>query len=316
MKIKNTLFYTLCFIMSKGVLLGQTVPQHTQYVFNSFYINPAATGISGSTQIQSNVRSQYTGYLSDLYPGGSNLSTVFSADLPFSKVKGGLGLFVSSNNFSKIQNKQEFNLSYAYHKRINANILSLGLSAGINSLGLKFENYTPRDLEDPLLLNLNQNFLSPSLQAGVFFKTPVYQIGLSSKNILGSPYKIQDGASVREKRTYYATAKYDWGVSYTLDISPMVFLKTDLGSISTDVGVMATYNQKYWFGLNYRWQDAAGVLIGGNFLKNKIKLGYALDYVIEGQNAKSPTSHELMIRYILEPIRFGKKAIIRTPRYN
>ncbi len=296
---------------------AQTIPQFTQYVFNNFYNNPGSTGLSNRTQIQANFRSQYTGYSNDLYPGGANTNGVFAADLPLSKLKGGIGIYVSSNEFSKIQNKKEVFLSYAFHKRINSNLIGVGLSAGINALGLNYSNYVPRDLEDPLLGTENQTFLSPGINTGVFLQNPVYQIGLSVKNVFNSKYNIgTKGAAVTESRTVYLNGKYDFGFGYNLDISPMLMVKSDFKQFSTELGILATYKQKLWGGLNYRWQDAVGILIGTNALNNNIKIGYAFDYIVTGLNAKSTSSHEIMVRYSLSPIKIGKKAIIRTPRYN
>lgn len=297
--------------------VAQNIPQFTQYVFNQFYINPAAAGTSNHTQVQTTVRSQYTGYLGDFDQGGNNLSTVFSADMPLAKAKGGIGIYFSNNNFTNIQSKSEFQISYSYHKKINSNILGIGISIGSNNLKLQGENYRPRDEEDPLIPNTTINSFSSNINTGVYLFNPSYQLGLSVKNILEPDYKINDVAGVfKEKRSYYLTGKYDFGVTYSLDISPTFILKSDLQSISTEVGAIATYNQQYWAGVNYRWQDAASVLIGGSFVKNTIKLGYAIDIINFGTIAKSNTSHEIFLRYSFAAPKIGKKTIIKTPRYS
>ncbi len=309
-----SIFLTLLFTQTA---VAQTIPQFTQYVFNNFYNNPGSTGMSNRTQIQANFRSQYTGYTNDLYPGGGNTNGVFAADLPLAKLKGGIGIYISSNDFSQIQNKKEVYLSYAYQKRFNSNLVGVGVSAGINTLGLDYKNYVPRDQEDPLIGQENQTFTSPGMHAGVFLQNPVYQVGLSVKNLFNANYKIGTGtSSIKENRSVYLNGKYDLGFGYNLDISPMVMIKSDFKQVSTELGVLGTYKQKLWAGLNYRWQDAIGILVGTNALNNNIKLGYAFDYIVTGLNAKSTTSHEIMLRYSLSPIKIGKKAIIRTPRYN
>jgi type IX secretion system PorP/SprF family membrane protein len=286
-------------------------------VFNQFYINPAAAGTSNRAQVQATFRSQYLGYVSDFDQGGSNMSSVFSADLPFAKGKGGLGVYFSNNQFSKIQSKSEFQLAYSYHKKINSNIIGVGVSLGSNNLKLQGENYRPRDDEDPLIPNTTINSFSPNINAGLYLFNPSYQLGLSVKNILEPGYKLNDVSGVyKDKRAYFLTGKYDFGVTYTLDISPTFIVKTDLQTVSTELGAIATYNQQYWAGVNYRWQDAASVLIGGNFLRNTVKVGYAIDIVNFGTIAKSNTSHEIFLRYSFARPKLGKKSIIKTPRYS
>lgn len=309
--------FILLFITCCKLSFGQNPPQFTQYVFNQFYINPAAAGNATRTQVQATVRSQYTGYVADFDQGGNNLTSVFSADMPFSKVKGGLGVYFSNNQYSKIQTKSEFQIAYSYHKRINSNIIGLGVSVGTNILKLHGENYRPREEEDPLIPNATINSLSPNLNTGIYLFNPSYQLGLSVKNILEPGYRINDETDIfKERRAYYLSGKYDFGVTYTLDISPTIMIKSDLRTVSTEIGAIATYNQTYWAGLNYRWQDAASVMIGGNFLKNTVKVGYAIDVVNFGTIAKSNTSHEVFLRYSFAAPKMGKKSIIKTPRYN
>jgi hypothetical protein len=93
-------------------------------------------------------------------------------------------------------------------------------------------------------------------------------------------------------------------------------LTTELGGNVNQYYIKATYNQQYWAGVNYRWQDAASVLIGGNFLRNTVKVGYAIDIVNFGTIAKSNTSHEIFLRYSFARPKLGKKSIIKTPRYS
>ena len=310
-------FFILLFISYCTMSFGQNPPQFTQYVFNQFYINPAAAGNSNNTQVQATIRSQYTGYAASFDRGGNNLTSVFSADLPFSKIKGGLGVYFSNNQYSKIQSKSEFQVAYSYHKKINSNVIGIGVSIGTTNLKLEGENYRPRDEDDPLIPNTTITSFAPSINTGIYLFNPSYQIGLSVKNLLEQGYKINDNSNVfKSERAYYLTGKYDFGVTYTLDLSPTFMLKSDLKTVSTEIGGLATYKQQYWAGINYRWQDAASVLIGGNFLKKTVKIGYAIDIINFGTIAKSNTSHEIFLRYSLAAPKLGKKSIIKTPRYN
>jgi type IX secretion system PorP/SprF family membrane protein len=295
----------------------QSLPQFSQYIFNQFYLNPGSAGISNKAQVQASGRSQYTGYIADSDPGGSSFTTIFSADLPMQKLKGGVGIYLSNNTFSSIQSKQELQISYSFHKRFNNSIFGAGFSVGNNTLKLFGENYRPRDLEDPLIPSNNININNFDLNAGVFVQNPIYQAGISVKNILKPVYSItNEGEGYTDTRQYILSGKYDLGVTYTLDISPMFIIKSDLKNHSTELGVITTYNQWIWGGFNYRWQDAVSAMIGANVLKSNLKLGYSIDFVSFGTIAKSSTSHEFFVRYMLSVPKFGKKSIVRTPRYS
>ena len=49
--------------------------------------------------------------------------------------------------------------------------------------------------------------------------------------------------------------------------------------------------------------------------KNRLKLGFALDLVIQENQAKKATSQEVFVRYDLLDLVFGGKKKIKTPRF-
>jgi len=299
------------------VSFGQNLPQFTHYIFNQFYLNPGAAGQFNRVQIQSTVRSQYLGYTATDFTGGGNLSTAFALDMPVARLKGGVGVHFANQNISKTHSMSEMVLSYSFHKRMGSNMVGFGIGAGFNNLSLSGEDYIPRDPDDPYIPSTRITSMVPRLNAGIYLVNPSYQIGLSVKNLLEPEYSIgAENGGFKEKRDYFLTGKYDFPVSYTLDISPMFMVRSDLVSTSVEAGLMVTYNQKLWIGGNYRNQDAGSVLLGTNLLDNKLKLGYALDIVTTGADAKSATSHELFLRYVLTPVKMGKKSVIKTPRYS
>lgn len=307
----------LLFSFSGLMSFGQNLPHFTHYVFNQFYLNPGAAGQFNRVQIQSTVRSQYLGYNATEYAGGGNLSTAFALDMPVARLKGGAGVYFANQNISKAQSMTEMMVSYSFHKRMGANTVGFGIGAGFNNLSLRGEDFTPRDPDDPYIPSSRITSMVPRLNAGIYLVNPSYQIGLSARNILEPEYNLgAANGAFKEKREFLLTGKYDFPLSYTLDLSPMLMVRSDLASSSVEAGLMVTYNQKLWIGANYRNQDAGSVLLGTNLLENKLKLGYALDIVTTGTNAKSGTSHELFLRYVLAPLKMGKKSVIKTPRYS
>ncbi len=313
--IKKYIFIWISVFISLEVA-GQQDPQFTQYVFNQFYLNPGAAGIENKTNIQTLFRSQYTGYTGTLDPGGSLLNQVFSANLPLSFLKGGIGAYYAGNQVSKVMNSQELQLSYAYHHKIGGSILGVGVSGGMHSVVLDGEAYRPRDPDDPFIPAEKVRQTAPDVSAGVYLFNPGFQLGLSMKHI-NQPkfgFNVENG-QYNLNRSLYLSGSALIGLSYTLDISPMFVLKSDLKTIAPELGFLATYNSKFWGGVNYRWQDAASAIIGGSFLNNALRAGYAIDLVISGTQAKSPMSHEILLSYTLAPPRSGKKSVVRTPRY-
>jgi hypothetical protein len=103
-----------------------------------------------------------------------------------------------------------------------------------------------------------------------------------------------------------------------LRIEPSILLKSlGTNTLSYDVSVIATLQNKLTGGLAYRGEESASVILGYSLLKdNSLKLGYAFDLVIGGKDAKAPTSHELMLRYAWSDVsKTVNRVIQRTPRF-
>jgi type IX secretion system PorP/SprF family membrane protein len=117
------------------------------------------------------------------------------------------------------------------------------------------------------------------------------------------------------KKSAYLTGTMLIGISYMIDVSPMLIIKSDLNTVSAEAGATATYDSKYWLGASYRTGDAVSALLGANLMNGSLRVGYAIDIIVGGANAKSATSHEILLSYALAALRAGKKSIVRTPRY-
>ena len=93
-------------------------------------------------------------------------------------------------------------------------------------------------------------------------------------------------------------------------------VKTDLNTLTFDLGAQVQYNTRIWMGTSYRWSEAIVVMGGYSLMdKNRLKLGFALDLVIQENQAKKATSQEVFVRYDLLDLVFGGKKKIKTPRF-
>lgn len=290
----------------------------SHYLFNQLFINPAVAGSENVTRFQAIYRTQYLGYQSSFDDGGAPVSQVISANVPLKMIKSGVGLtFVNDKIGASIQ--RDLKLSYAYHIPVGGSQLALGVNGGLYTRGLDYSRTRPRDDNDPLLGTGNISQSKLDLGAGAYFYNPSYSLGLSVNHLNQPEFGLGTDKAVNTlQRSAYLTGSVLLGVSYTIDVSPMFMLASNLNNLSItsfSAGAIATYDSRYWVGGSYRVGDAVTALLGANLLNNSLRVGYAIDIVVGGANAKSSTSHELMLSYALSAPRAGKKSIIRTPRY-
>ncbi|HEY5823660.1 MAG TPA: type IX secretion system membrane protein PorP/SprF [Cyclobacteriaceae bacterium] len=297
--------------------IAQQDPQFTQYMFNTLYYNPAFAGTEGVTKITAMHRSQWLGYQPTVGGGGGAPTTqIISMTAPIFKINSGFGAYIVNDKLGP-QNNLEAQASYAYHLGIKESKLSFGLRLGIYSQTLNFDQYRPTDPNDPLLkASGKESQVRPDLAGGVFFRKEKYYAGLSFNHLIKSEFDFGTGQKSALEQHYYLTGGYIYQVSFDLKFQFSTLVKTDLTQTSFDLSGLAYYKDTMWGGLSFRQSEAAILLLGYSFLKDKsLKLGYALDYVVKDQNAKQPTSHEFMLSYEL-PVNPGSgKKVVRTPRY-
>lgn len=306
----------LLLILTYFQSFAQQDPQFTNYYFNQLYLNPAVAGSESKTLIQAIYRNQYVGYQGTYGAGGSPVTQLLSANIPLKMLKGGIGVHVTNDQIGGGTTNREMQVSYAYQLPVGGSKLSIGAAAGLHNTVINGDNYIPRDPNDPAIPSGTVSQFMPDFAAGVYLFNSGYSLGLSMKHLTQPQFDLNTATATNPlNRSVYLSGSFLVGVSYTLDITPMFVVKSDLKTISPEAGFLATYNNRYYLGANYRWEDAVSFLVGGKFLNDNLRIGYAFDWVLYGVTAKSTTSHEIVVGYALSPPRAGKKSIVRTPRY-
>jgi type IX secretion system PorP/SprF family membrane protein len=295
---------------------AQQDAQFSQYMFNQIYITPAAAGIDGVTRFTALHRSQWLGYESSFGGGGAPTSQLITFSTPIHKLKSGFGAYVLHDQLGP-QNNMEIQAMYAYHLGIKDSKLSIGLKVGAYSQTIDGGEYNPIQEGDPVIIEGKETQIRPDLGFGVMYRAEKYYAGVGFNHLTKATFDfgINEARGALENHMNF-TGGYFYDVNFDLQINPTVLIKTDFNEFSFDVGVIATLRNTMWGGLSFRQSEAANLLLGYSFLKDKsLKLGYSVDFVVKDQAAKENFSHEVMLTYELPVSVGGGKKIQRTPRY-
>lgn len=312
----NRTFYTLLIVVSWVSVYAQQDPQFTQYMFNNLYLTPAYAGVDGVTQVTAFHRSQWLGYESSFGDGGAPTTQLISFTTPIFKLRSGFGFYATSDKLGP-QTNNEIQAMYAYHLGIKNSKLSIAVKAGAYSMSINGKHYRFIDKFDPQIKEGKDSQILPDLGFGLFYRSEKYYAGVAVNHLLKSQFDFGVNTSRNALENHMnLTAGYFHEVNFDLKVSPSVLVKTDLKEYSFDLGIIATLKDKMWAGLSFRQSEAANVLLGYSFLKDKsLRLGYAIDVVVKDREAKENFSHEMMISYQL-PVNPGTgKKVVRTPRY-
>jgi type IX secretion system PorP/SprF family membrane protein len=313
--LKRT-FYTLLIAISGVPVLAQQDPQFTQYMFNNLYLSPAYAGVDGVTQFSAFHRSQWLGYQSSFGDGGAPTTQMISFTTPIYKIKSGFGAYISNDRLGP-QNNTEIQTMYAYHLGIKDSKLSFGIKLGAYAQSIDADKYRPVDANDNLIPKSGRySQVRPDVGLGMFYRAEKYYAGFGVNHITRANFDFAGNSRNALSTHMNFTAGYYYEVNFDLKLSPSVLVKTDFKEYSFDFGMVATLKDKMWAGVTFRQSEAANVLLGYSFLKDKtLRLGYSIDVVIKDQQAKENFSHELMLTYQL-PVNPGPgKKVVRTPRY-
>lgn len=307
---------------SSIAVFAQQEAHFSQYMFSNLYFNPAYAGITNQPEVSLIARTQWVGYQvtgnsGDAFNGGQPNSQLLNASLPFQKIHGGLGLTVMNDKYGPVNNLKA-GLSYSYIMKIGNAKLGIGLRGGIYNTKLDGSQYKAGQANDALIPDGVVSQTKPDIDGGIWYKAEKFYAGLGVNNINNPKFDYNLSGRGTLSKHAYLTLGYSFRLNYAVEFIPTALIKTDFHFAASTFDINGTFkfHEKYWLGAMYRLQDAVGLQLGMSLLKdNSLKVGYALDLTVIGNTAKSLTSHEFMLAYVLPPKVNLLKPIIRTPRY-
>jgi type IX secretion system PorP/SprF family membrane protein len=313
---KSLLLCCLCCTFFLKVSAQQDA-QFSQYMLMGQYLNPATVGTEGVARFQLINRQQWGAYTGTFDDGGAPATSAFSFNMPLYAIKGGIGLHIVNDVIGPLTN-QEVQLSLNYQLKLNDDAtLSLGARGGLFNKTLDGSRLRPRDTGDPLIPTGQVKQGNTDFAIGAYYYTSAFYAGISASHLNVAKYDFGlVNASNPQKIHAYLTAGLHYYISDAVELTPSVLVKSDLTQTSVDANMLATYQNKFWFGGGYRVAEGPILLLGINLGKNsEYRIGGAVDFVLNGTSAKAPQSFEFLLGYALPAPRPSKKSPVRTPRF-
>lgn len=294
---------TLCI----GYAYTQFDAQFSQYMFNHSAFNPASAGQSGLIDITGHHRIQWVGM------PNAGQTTVFGITSPLKvgKSTNGIGFRFLNDNVGQFTN-QSAHLQYAYKKQTDIGTFSFGTEVGFLSIGylrdsLKIPSSEYHESTDPVIPTSNVVGMSFDMSIGVWYSNNGTYAGISYTHLNQPKVDWNNNYGFQQNGIVYLTG----GTRYTFPdyakyvIKPSFLFKSDFNTFQLDLSTLLEYDNKYWGGLAYRFQDAV-VIIAGMNISGGLSLGYSYDLPASKMITASSGSHEVLLSYSFEYV-FGKK---------
>lgn len=294
---------------------AQQDAQYTQYMYNTLSVNPGYAGSRGQLSAAALYRSQWTGL-----KGAPETFTV-NLHSPIRNSRLGYGISVVNDNIGDgvvQETRLDAAISYTIDVSRDAKF-SFGLTAGGNLLNLDFTGLRNFDLEPVSQDNIDNKF-SPNFGLGFYYHSERFYAGLSAPSLLETEYfdeNSNDANSVsflaKQRINFYFITGYVFDLNGNLKFKPALLTKAVGGApLQVDMSANFLFNEKFTFGLGYRW-DAAVSGLAGFQISDQIMLGLAYDKETSelGSQTFNDGSFEVFLRW--ELVRAYKGLV--SPRF-
>ena len=305
------------FVVLSFVVMGQQAPMFTNYSNSYAGINPGFGGLSEGLNLMGIYRDQWTGFKDMQGNAIAPKTMLFSGDMPVKVLRGGVSLAIMQDSYG-FEDNTNVNMGYSYHLDLGPGILGIGLSLNLINRSVDFSNFIPTVDQDPALPTGEQSSMLVDAGFGLFWQIPeTFYIGLSATNIFESKGKellesSSTSISFMGDRTFYLTAGYEYQFNNPVFVLlPSLCLMSNVASTQINAGAKLLYNNKFWVGVNYRYQESVAAMAG--FKINDIQISYSYDINTLGIGVQG--SHEVCISYLLKMDLEKSPRIYRSIRY-
>lgn len=287
-------------------LFAQQLPLYSEYMFNTFEINPAYAGARDAVQITSMFRKQWTGFKT------APQSTFLSVDMPIPGKRVGLGVKIVDDR-DEITKTVGAQAAYAYKVPMgDYSTLAFGLQAGVMNFQSDFTKVDVIDPNDPSFSQII-NSSKANFGTGVFFNTESFYVGVSVPNLIRYNLRKSDPGNfsdIKQNMHIYFNTGYVFRLTNDFVFKPSVLVRGLVGSpVSVDVNANLWIADMVAFGTSYRNNSALVGIINLRVLP-ELYLGYAYDHSISRLNIIAKGSHEVILKY---EIPSGRTSL--SPRY-
>lgn len=312
---------TIIIVAISGMMMAQQAPMFTNYSNSYASVNPGFGGLSEGVNVMGIYRNQWAGFVDNSYGDAavSPTTMLFSGDMPVKLLHGGATLSIMNDKIA-YEDNINVNLGYSFHLDLGGGTLGIGMAFNMLNRSVDFGKLFPNTTvpNDPLLPSAEESDMLIDANFGVYWHVPeTFYLGMSVTNLFESKGRmlVENGsttASFIGDRTFYLMAGYEYQFNnpiYTL--LPSLCIMTDIASTQINAGAKLLYNEKVWFGLNYRYQESIAAMVGLKF--NDIQISYSYDINTMGIAVQG--SHEVCVSYLFKMNLEKSPRIYHSIRY-
>ncbi len=285
------LLYLFISISVSSICCGQQHALHSQYIFNLYMINPAYAGARDALSASLSYRNQWVGF------EGAPQTQTFTLHSPMRKKNMALGVLIQ-NDVIGARNTTYAAASYAYKLKLNRReYISLGLQAGILNYHYNWSLLEYERPNDPVAYTVDGGKLIPNFDFGVMYISPKSYIGFSATSLNGSKLNDNMVSDARMDMYFNLIAGKVFDMNEDIALKPSFLVRKSMeGTAQFDLNIGALINNSLWVTATYRYQF--GLVFSAHCtIRNRLHVGYAYDYALNGLMSQQSGTHEIFLGY-------------------
>lgn len=290
----------LYILLGVVVMLGvdataQQLARRSQYIFNTYLMNPAVAGTLPYSPISASYRNQWTGF------DGAPSTMMLSGHTRLPNVNIGLGAIAFHDNTGGAIARTGMEFTGAYSIDLNnEDAVSFGLSGVFSQFQFDGRDLVVQDVNDQALVGQLESTMNFDATFGMMLFGPNYFFGFSIPQLIQTRLGIE-GLSEdlnQNVRHYNFMGSYLYYFNDLWAIQPAALVRfTEVTPVQFDVMTKGIYNDFIWVGISYRHQDAVALAFGADY--ENFSLGYSYDITTTDARNFSPHTHEVTMAYNL-----------------
>ena len=285
------IWITSIVLLLAASAFSQQLPYHSQYMFNSYLLNPAVAGSTKELPIMLTFRNQWTGF------EGAPLTMTLSAHGNLKK-KMGIGGAIFHDQTGPTARTGAM-ASYAFHVPMDKTKLAFGLSAMVFQYVMDKSELTTDDPGDDAIDGAVEKKVVPEANFGILYYGEKFHVGLSIPQLIEMKVDVgYSGSMNKMTRHLFADAAYKFKLSDDFELEPSFLLKiTAAAPIQIDINARGIYKEMIWLGVSYRSQESVVAMLG--LKKSGFGFGYSYDVTLTSIKKYSTGSHEIFLAYYI-----------------
>lgn len=302
----------IALFLISAVAFGQQDPLYTQYMYNKLAINPGYAGSHELFSLEALTRLQWVGFT------GGPRTISFTAHTPLRNPHIGLGFYAYRDQLGPTVDYGVMG-NFTYRIIFKKSKLCFGINAGIKYYDIDWGALDAKDQGDIALINQIKNKVVPDIDFGIYYYSPHFYVGLSSKHLLQNQMSVSSAPAPdtkssfsKLKRHFYFIAGGAVPFSENVVFMPSLLMKAVEGApFQIDINASFLLRKVLTLGASYRSNAAVAFLVGVNITKS-LSIGYSYDIWFNALQSYNFGSHEIRIGFDFD--LFNNSRML-TPRY-